>query len=212
MRCGADHRTRQKTINRVIAVECHSRGKGVVMNKLMKSIIPGFLCLFSPLTVFAQERSVVDIFGGYSYTRISPETSVRRENLNGGHVSLTANGGFVGFSVDFSAYRGGSSSADVAVYNLMFGPQFGRQGKKVSWFVHSLYGVSRINTDVRLSPGLTQTSFAFVPGGMGLDIKLSERIAVRVLQADLLFIRRAYPLSSLNPRVSTGIVVRLGKR
>lgn len=185
----------------------------------MNRMILCFFFLSGSFTTFAQEKPAVEIFGGYSFTRISPETATRRESLNGGHASVTINGGFMDFVIDASGYKGGSAFTDVTTANLMVGVRFGRQGKRISWYIQQLYGVSQINTEGRLSPlsvtsdfRESKNSFASVPAGLVIDAKLSERIAIRIVQADFMFIQRAYPLSSINPRISTGIVIRLGKK
>ena len=191
----------------------------------MKVILYSLLFYFSSLTVVAQEKPVAEIFGGYSYTQISPENSIVNRHANGGHASLTINQRFIGFSIDFSGHRGKALVTDITSYNLMAGPSFGRQGKKFSWFAHSLYGVSKQTNELRASvfpggviptginiPRQSKTYFAFVPGGGGVDVKLNEKIALRLFQADMLFIQREAGISSWHPRFSTGLVIRLGKK
>jgi hypothetical protein len=183
-----------------------------------------FLCLAS-LTVFAQEKPVAEIFGGYSFAPTSPETSLRRVNLNGGHANLTINGSFLDFIVDYSGHRGESFGTDVTANNFLVGTRFGRRGKKFSWYLHSLYGVSTITTNLNsggqaasittkllVGPQHSRTSFAMVPGGLEVDVKINEKISYRLFQLDLLFISRGYPLSTYQPRLSTGIVIKLGEK
>lgn len=179
-------------------------------------LVLGLVC-FS-LTVFAQDTPKVEIFGGYSFTRLQPTNSVRRENMNGGHTSVTFNRGFMDWVIDFSAYKGnhGFVPLDLSAYNLLAGVRFGRRGKKFSWFIQQLYGVSLINTE--LAPGggvaasISKRGTMNMTGGFVVDAKLNDRIALRLFQADLMFIQRAYPLSSITPRISTGIIFRLGKK
>ena len=94
-----------------------------------------FLCLAS-LNVFAQEKPVAEIFGGYSFAPTSPETSLRRSNLNGGHANLAINGSLMNFVADYSGHRGGSNGVDVTTNNFLFGTRYGHYGKKISWHVH----------------------------------------------------------------------------
>ena len=190
----------------------------------MKAILFGlFLCFASP--VIAQEKPVAEIFGGYSYTQISPENSIRNEHANGGHASLRINSRLIGFSIDFSGHRGKALITNITAYNLMAGPSFGRQGKRVSWFMHSLYGISKQTNELRASvfpgsvipaginvPKQSKTYFAFVPGGGGVDVKLNEKIALRLFQADLMFTQREAGIPAWHPRFSTGLVIRLGKK
>ena len=146
-------------------------------------------------------------------------------NLNGGHASLAINGSFMDFVADYSGHRGGSFGADVTANHLLFGTRFGRRGKKVSWHLHSLYGVSTITTNLRaggqatsmatnllVGPKHTRTSFTMIPGGLEVDVKINEKISYRLFQFDLMFIQRGYPLSTYQPRISTGLVIKLGKK
>jgi hypothetical protein len=191
----------------------------------MKATLLSLFLFITSVSVFAQEKPVAEIFGGYSYTRIAPDNSIRKENANGGHASLTINSRFLGFTVDFSGHRGKAITTDITAYNLMVGPRFGREGKKISWFMHSLYGASNITSEIRSSafpngsipaginiPRQSKTYFAFVPGGGGVDVKLNDKIALRLFQADMLFIQREAGISSWHPRFSTGLVIRLGKK
>ena len=183
-----------------------------------------FLC-FASINIFAQEKPVVEIFGGYSYAPTSPETSLRRVNLNGGHASLTINGSFFDFVADYSGHRGGSFGADVTLNNFLVGYRFGKRGKKFSWYMHSLYGVSTITTNLKsggqaasiltkslVGPQHSRTSFTMAPAGLEVDVKINEKISYRLFQFDLLFISRGYPLSTFQPRLSTGLVIKLGKK
>ncbi len=184
----------------------------------MKNIVVSLISFLS-LPVLAQEKPTIEVFGGYSYTRLAPDNFVRRENLHGGQVSFTLNNAvrnFMGFTAEVSGYTGANSVADVTAYYLMAGPRFAREGKRVTWFVQSLYGASRITTVNRNSLGAvnlnqTSTKFAFAPGGAGLDVKINERVAIRLFQADLLSLQRDYPTPALSVRVSTGVVIRWGK-
>ena len=192
----------------------------------MKAICFGlFLCLAS-LTVIAQEeKPVAEIFGGYSYAPTSPETSLRRVNLNGGHTNLTIPNRFMDLMADYSGHRGGAFGADVMLNNFLFGTRFGKRGKKFSWYMSSLYGVSTITTNLNsggqaaslltkslVGPRHSRTSFTMAPAGAGVDVKINEKVSYRLFQFDLLFISRGYPLSTYQPRLSTGIVIKFGKK
>jgi hypothetical protein len=183
-----------------------------------------FLC-FSSLNVIAQDKPAVEIFGGYSYAPTSPETSLRRSNLNGGHTNVTISGSFMDLMADYSGHRGGSFGADVTLNNFLFGTRFGKRGKKYSWYMSSLYGVSTITTNLKsggqaasiltkslVGPQHSRTSFTMAPAGAGVDVKINEKISYRLFQFDLLYISRGYPLSTFQPRISTGFVIKLGKK
>lgn len=182
----------------------------------MKATLISLVLLFSSLTVFAQEKPAAELFGGYSYIPISPGFSLKRVNTNGVAANLTINGSFMDFSADFGWHAGNLAGNDLTVFTVMAGPRFARHGKKITWFVHNLYGVARIKVDGNVAGaaginGQPDTSFAMVVGG-GVDVKLNDRIAVRVFQLDSWSATWETANSSLHPRLSTGIVIRLGKR
>ena len=191
----------------------------------MKAIVFGLFLYLASLTVAAQDKPVVEIFGGYSYAATSPETSLRRVNLNGGHTNLTISGSFMDLMADYSGHRGGAVGADVTLNNFLFGTRFGKRGKKFSWYMSSLYGVSTITTKLNsggqaaslvnnsmIGPRHSRTSFTMAPAGVGVDVKINEKISYRLFHFDLLFISRGYPLSTYQPRLSTGIVIKFGKK
>lgn len=183
---------------------------------MLLKIAFSLLLIFLVTPTIAQDVPAGEAFVGYSYANIAPDLYAYKINGNGGHTNLTWNTKLVGFTTDFSAHTGTSLGQDARVYNLMFGPRFSRRGKKITWFVHSLYGFSKINSDIRLGgvaapnapPGFfiayseSDSSFAFSPGGGGLDVKVNNRLALRVIQFDLLFTRC----------FSTGLVIRWGQK
>jgi hypothetical protein len=191
----------------------------------MKTFVFCMFLFFGSLTVVAQEKPVAEIFGGYSFAPTSPETSLQRSKLNGGHANLAINGSFMDFVADYSGHRGGSNGTDVTMNNFLFGTRTGRRGKVFSWYMSSLYGVSTISTNLKsggqgtsvlnkllVGPQHSRTSFSMAPAGLVIDAKINKRISYRIFQFDLLFISRGYPLATFHPRISTGLVIKLGKK
>jgi len=118
-------------------------------------------------------------------------------------------------TVPFRKIYGGSAGTNLNMTTFLFGPHFTRRGKNVTWFAQSLYGYSYINADGDIfgpEIGRGDTSFAFAPGGVGIDVRLSEKIALRVFQFDLLFTNLGRGGGQIHPRVSTGVVLRLGRQ
>jgi len=75
--------------------------------------------------------------------------------------------------------------------------------------VHALVGVDRGGADYL---GISKSEFRFaVYGGAGLDVNLTPRVALRVLQADYLLTNFSSTRQD-NMRLSAGIILRLGKR
>ena len=185
----------------------------------MKRIVFCFLLLivFSTYTK-AQDLSVVDVFGGYSYQRVTPDFLAEGANGNGWHTNLTANlkqmGGFLGLVADFSGHYGKSAGVKVSMRAALFGVRVAARGEKLTWYVQSMYGFANLHGDGDIfgpEIGRSDSSFAFMPGGGGLDVKLSDNIAFRVFELDVIHTNFGRGGGQLRPRLSTGIVFRLGK-
>jgi hypothetical protein len=183
------------------------------MNRIFVSLL--FLI---PLSTYAnaQEVPVAELFGGYSYSSVRPDFLAERGNSQGFHADITLNTKLLGIVLaDVSKTYGASAGTNLSMTTFLAGPRFGRHGKKIAWFVHSLYGFSSISADGNIfgpEIGRSDSSFAFVPGGGGIDVKLSEKIALRIFQFDLLYTIFGRGGTQLHPRVSTGVVLRLGSR
>jgi hypothetical protein len=168
-----------------------------------------------PTCANAQEVPVAELFGGYSYTRVKPDFLAEGANTHGWHADVVLNTGFIGFVTDVSKNYGKSAGTDLRMTTFLFGPRFARRGNKITWFVHSMYGFSSIDADGDVfgpEIGRFDSSFAFVPGGGGIDVELSEKIAFRIFQYDLISTSFGRGGGGLHSRVSTGVVIRLGNR
>jgi len=167
----------------------------------------------------AQEISVTDVFGGYSYSRINPDFLAESANANGWHTDLAVNlphiGGFLGVVADFSGHYGKSAGANVSMRSALFGLRFTTRTRKINWFVQSMYGLASMNANRDIfgpEIGRFDSSFAFAPGSGGIEVNLSERVAVRPLQYDLIFTTFGRGGAQSHSRVSTGVNFRLGKQ
>ena len=182
------------------------------------------------------------MFAGYSYLAADINRAPQQlfgfllnENLNGWTLSSCINvNGRLGIVSDVSGHYGSSFIAfnpfrDLPrtritpyLYSSLFGPRFViHRGKRVTPFVQSLFGV--VHSKVG-APGLDthdvgkSTRFGMALGG-GMDIRLSNRISIRGVQAEYLQ-NRLYreatrddfraPIQH-NVRVSSGVVFRFGK-
>jgi opacity protein-like surface antigen len=202
------------------------------------------LC-FVPLAVAqSADHSRFELFGGYSVMRINYEpdpidprtqtpiivTFNPKQTLHGFNASATVNltGGF-GLTGDFSGHfktrkvadvLGGFISNDVSVFNVLGGPQYRfRRNSGVSPFVRGLAGVAITRTSLEV-PSInardhfSSTDFALALGG-GVDVRVSNRVAIRVFQVDYnpVFLRKfntlGFPkLRADNVRFSFGVVFR----
>jgi opacity protein-like surface antigen len=191
-----------------------------------------FLSLFS-CTAAAQEAPKAEVFGGYSYFRLNPRsTFMEGINLNGWNASLAGNVndwfGIVGdFSGQYSKPRILGVDLNIKTHSFLFGPRFSyRRNAKITPFAHTLFGATRVTGE---AVGISdhQTGFAMALGG-GVDAKLNDHVAIRIVQADYLLTRLkgesiaciADPLlppcpapqteSQHNVRLSFGAVFRFG--
>lgn len=180
-----------------------------------------------------------ELFFGYSYLRAvpAPADGNRMMWLNGGSTSIAFNfnrhlgivGDFGGF--DDSKFRiagtGGSSSVVVdssgTAYTYLLGPRLSfRNHERITPFVQALFGGVHAS-EVTASSACTgagctvlpsENKFAMTAGG-GLDLKLSQHFALRLIQAEYLMTRfdndaTGASASQNDMRLSSGIVFRLG--
>jgi hypothetical protein len=183
---------------------------------MRQALLIASLTLLLPLSVRAQETPKVEVFGGYLYASI--EAGQERVNTNGWHAMIAINTKYPGleFVADVTGHYGSLARVGVDTHTALFGVRSSLRREKVTGFVHSLYGVSRIDADADMLggsiKGRSDVAFAFVPGGGGLDIKLSDTLAFRVFQFDLLVTHWGRNDSQLHLRLSSGIVFRFGQR
>ena len=151
---------------------------------------------------FAQD-SKVDIFGGYSYVRSDPGFSLPAGNASGWEGALTYNwNNWLALKADFD----GHYCCDQTMHNFLFGPQINLGHGKVKPYLHGLVGGSHGTS----TGGFSDTVLGFALGG-GIDVKWTDRISVRVVQADYLGTRYADATQS-NFRLSSGLVFHFGKK
>ena len=216
----------------------------------MKFLSLLMLCLILCPVALAQEHPKSELFGGYSLLRTESDSvdltldgqtvSAKRRGafLNGFNVSVTYNparwagfivdgGGNYG-NIDYTATIPGlSATAGVRTnfHTLLLGPQFSRRGDRATFFVRALAGVAFVSQTLDLTGfgGLkTEADGKAFAGaaGAGFDIKLSDRVSLRAIQADYIFTRFGDPKFVINGqtlsgpdtqhsiRISTGFVFR----
>jgi hypothetical protein len=198
-----------------------------------RSLLAAGFLFFLPLAAFAQEAPRAELFGGYSYFRADGGG-----NLHGWNGSIAGNlSRWFGLVADFSGHFGSesfqvgvpvvtpfppvpslSTDIDSNLHLFLAGPRLSyRKHERLVPFGHLLLGVARAHIDgkfegptfiVRFSN--TDTAFALALGG-GLDVELSKRVALRLIQADYLLTRFGDGTQN-NGRISVGIVLRLGTK
>jgi hypothetical protein len=169
--------------------------------------------LIPPVSALAQQTPKVELFGGYS--NLTPNIDVNNFsnnfNLSGFNVSLTENlNSWFGGVLDLSTHFGTEAAFKTNMQSVMYGPVFAyRKHPRIVPFVHGMAGV------VRGGPGYlgiskAEPEFGMIGGG-GVDLMISSRVSLRLVQADYLMTRFSSTHQD-NIRLSAGIVFRFGKR
>ena len=197
----------------------------------------GFLFFALTQSAMAQETPKVEIFGGYSYLRVTTDDDFLSPNGASRSLDSISGNGFmtsaaynltkrIGIVGEFSRHTKETNlqnlirqtgipnvRVETRVNTFLFGPRFTLRSESVEPFAHVLIGGAHGSFDVSgvgASVSNSGTAFTFAAGG-GLDIKFSPKIVVRLVQAD--YLRTLTGGSDLNSgRISTGIVFRIGER
>lgn len=171
------------------------------------------LILLASLTAAAQEEvstPKAELFTGYSFAG---------EGSHGFDASIAGNvNSWFGLVADVGGQYTNIEDTDVRenirAHSFLFGPRFSvRKHKRVTPFAHALFGVSHVSSDA-VEAGqrfiFSDTSFGMALGG-GLDVRVNDRVAVRVVQVDYLR-TRFFGATQNEGRIAAGIVFRFGKR
>lgn len=160
--------------------------------------------LFCSISGFAQEVNYpkAEVFGGFSISStpvvsLNPTTFLPTSARNSfmgwqasGNYNLTHHLAIVG---DFGGQYKSVASVSANQYQFLFGPRIIFRGSRVTPFVHALFGEMRSPVAVVPSttilgittPSATVSGSGFGMGlGGGLDISVSDRLALRVPQFD----------------------------
>ncbi len=169
-------------------------------------LLAAVLILIS-IPTMAQITPQAEIFGGYS---IVPDAGIE-QILHGWNTSVNGNiNNWLGIKGDFSGHYTTRGGVKVRLHTLTFGPQLSyRKNQKVVPFFHALFGGGWASAGFE-GASYSRSAFAMNIGG-GLDWVAHKNCAVRVIQLDLL-VTRFGPDASTDPRISAGIVLRLGSK
>jgi opacity protein-like surface antigen len=183
------------------------------------------LVLLYCVPTFAEDVPKVEVFGGYSHFILKNPTDIRiagRDladvHLNGWNGSAAFNlNRWLGVAADFSGHYGSPSVLGFTVpftnanqHSFLFGPRVTyRSGDRFTPFGHALFGGAAGKLDA-FGFGISETTFAMAFGG-GLDVRLTDRIAVRAAQIDYLQTRFGGDRQN-SYRLGAGIVFRLGEK
>jgi|SRR5262245_9059018 len=189
-------------------------------------VLSGMMLLVFAASAFAQKG--VEVFGGYSYQRMSDT------GLNGFNGSLTGNmSSWLGITGEVShhsygtsvldPFSGISANADTGLLAFRVGPRFTKRANDTtSFFVHTLFGGYRASVNVEttvpdpslptLAVSASGSGFTAAMGG-GIDLRVAPRIAIRPVQMDWIHLGSAsivgQDLGNNNAfRYTGGIVIR----
>lgn len=166
----------------------------------------GFALLFGmfSLVAVAQESAPkAEFFGGYQYTRFDGGL-----NANGWNTALTGNlNHWFGVAADFSGAYKSQSGVSFNNYTYTFGPVVSlRHSETFTPFAHFLAGGFHSSAASGSLSG-SGSGFAMMFGG-GVDVKATQRVAVRAIQFDWLSLHSNGASDNNNMRISTGLLFR----
>jgi opacity protein-like surface antigen len=195
---------------------------------MLKLASVGILILgLSLAAVAADEMPKAEVFGGVSFLHIDT-MGLNNQGLKANYAGWDSEFQYninrvLGITADIGGNYG-RLQPDVPnshSYTYVFGPTFSVRRESAVIFAHTLFGQNSTNI---ISNALTHTSnndsaFAMAFGG-GLDIKLSQRFALRLGQLDWLYTRHNLSLVNVNGlqlkdhqnniRYAGGITINLG--
>lgn len=165
--------------------------------------------LFLPLPAAAQNTPAWELFGGY--THLVGNLSSSTFNLNGFNGSVTENlNKWFGGTLDVSSVFGTEAGSKVNSQSIAYGPVFAyRKNPSIVPFVHGLLGAVRGSAEYL---GVSKSEYRFgMLGGGGVDVRLGDRVSLRVVQVDYLMTRFSGTRQD-NVRISAGLVFRFGHK
>ena len=168
-----------------------------------------YLVCLTFLPVIGQDIPKVEVFGGYSWAG---------GNFHGWNSSVTGNvTKRFGIVADFSGHYGNEFEGSILVkqdaHSFLFGPRYSFRGKKFTPFVYALFGVTRFHQSAIISGqklSASDSGFSSALGG-GMDIKVSDRFAIRAFQIDY-FRPNFFGEAHNRGRLAFGVVLHFGKK
>lgn len=169
---------------------------------MKKFLLAGLVALLFILPSAAQDVPRFDVFGGYSYLHSDPG-ALPSAHTSGWEASATWNWNhWLGLKADVDGHY---CCDGQNMHDFLFGPEVTLHRGKVRPFLHVLGGVS-----VGRSDTFDQNVWA-VAGGGGLDVRATDRISIRVAQADWLGTHYSDELRN-HFRFSAGLVFHFGQK
>ena len=182
----------------------------------------GGVILFAAVPAIAQEVPKAEVGGNYTYLRLDAG-NIGTLDCHGGGGSATYNlTSYLGVAAEVAGCKvtGVPSVVSASAVSYLFGPRLTYRGYgRLEPFGEFLFGGVHTSASATGFPSVTDNTFAFALGG-GADYKLSDRFAIRLVQADYLytnFYRRnpsgiGTSTHQNNARIQAGIIFRFGGR
>lgn len=161
----------------------------------------------------------IEFYAGYAFTYFNVNDATNLHGWNSSvtvyptrHLGIVADfgGGYVSDTLfdDGTLFKG-----DGSLHTFLFGPRLRAGNDRVTGFIHGLAGVSRVQVTGTVTiagqtirDDITEKAFAAALGA-GFDVRLNDRISLRVIQADYL-LSRFLDQNQHSVRASTGLVFR----
>lgn len=171
----------------------------------------------------AQEATTpaAEVGFNYSYVTTMPGGAAASFGSQGGSATFVYNiNRVLGVVADLGGYyNGGAANFSPTTFSYLFGPRLSlRKSSKFTPYIQALVGGDRVSTSlVDATTGNTQVQndIAAAFGG-GLDVRLTDRVAVKPFQIEYLMTQTPNIWSTVNPqnnmRYSAGIVFRFGAK
>ena len=201
-----------------------------VIMKSSRNLLALLVLLF-PLSVAAQATPKLEVFGGYSYLRLTeqPRTLLKSARLNGWNASVKLNATpRIGLLADFSGHYGqreltpftlNTVTTPVRQHTYLFGPEVRvLKSARVTVNLRALMGVAHTNAlappIIRFTSPSANNTFAASFGG-GVDYRISDRLSYRIVEPEFLLTRSGSMATGnwnqYNFRLSSGIVFTSGE-
>jgi opacity protein-like surface antigen len=189
------------------------------MSKLLTAmvLIAPFFGTVVPATAQTQ-TSALELCGGYDYVRFNvnarvngfPPSSSYNGNGGGGQLQYNVNRWF-GVVGDVTGYGIPTYGATAVGMSYLFGPKVSLRKRRLTPFAQTFFGGLLASNGIG-TPG-PDNHFAMSSGG-GLDVNVSQHVAIRPVQAEYFMTRYPDGLNNQqnNFRYSAGVVLQLGTR
>ena len=170
------------------------------MMKRLWLLVAGMFLMSIP--ALAQDYPRVELFGGYSALVGGDIDNIDYANGIGLDFAGNFNRGF-GLVAEVATHR---VNNDDRAYTAYFGPRLSFRGERVTFFIHGLAGGIKIPS----RNGSSSVTVASVAAGVGLDINVSDNVAIRLFQIDYTPVRYRGEWANLI-RGQTGITFKMGR-